>query len=125
MTSLNPLEFGADLISQQTRGERLRGLAAELVALQPKRDPGLHYCTAYNEDIGADVLVGFEYDPGTPGHDASVDVAEVWLGGADIAPALIQSVIDALAAQAMDQMIPQAGAEFSWVDGALVHDSEL
>ena len=98
-------------------------LAAELVALQPKRNPDLQYVSVHSADLDADVVVGFDFDPGegrhitsaavfsstgnpgSPGYDATVDVSEVWLGGADIAPALLQSVVDDLAEQALAQTL--------------------
>lgn len=97
-------------------------LCAELESFNIVRDPDLGYCTVCCDELGADVLVGYSYepgsperitsgayyertgDPGDPGDPESIEVMEVWCNGMDIAGAILERVAEQLSASALDKV---------------------
>lgn len=98
---------------------QVANLCGQLKAFDPTYSTGLSYVDVTLAELDCDVTVGFEYEaaeaaiydvdhPGCgPGCEASVTVAEVWLNGADIATALMQSCIDQLTQAVWDKQADQ------------------
>jgi hypothetical protein len=92
-------------------------LCRDLACYEPTRDKHLEYIEVTCVELDCDVLIGVEYEPGSPGmhtmpngdpgypdEPPSLEVCEVWLNGADIGAVLMERVCEQLKDAAWNKM---------------------
>ena len=79
-------------------GVQISVLCAELEGYQPTRHPSIDYIDVSLPESDYTVTVGYAFEGGeresmdSPGYGPEVEVQEVWLNGADIAPLLLERI---------------------------------